>query len=410
MYYTMYFPLDEYHERWARVEAEMVRRGFQHAIVWGRGAGTYEAHGDLLYLTNFYSVNTGATFMPSSGMTGTGFAAALLSVGQPPELIIDTNYYSEEFLATDRIVYQERQVEYNIPALVAATLNARVPGERVAMVGESVLPVMYARIVERLCPGIEFVEQDDLVLAVRLHKSARELDCYREAGQIATAAMTKQLEAARKPGTKQTEVAAAGIAELIRLGGVQHAAPVSSGNGDSRLGEDPLTGSARDIEIRDGDLVRTWLYGPMWQGYWLDPGRTIVAGRSSARQREAISAVNGLVQTMFETFRPGTTLSEIATVASTLRDDIGFGTDFEFIPPVAGHGLGLYWEPPNLWATTQLLEDSLNKGDEALWEGQVISVEYFLKVDGVGSIGVEQNLIVHADGNELLTPIDLEWW
>jgi hypothetical protein len=28
----------------------------------------------------------------------------------------------------------------------------------------------------------------------------------------------------------------------------------------------------------------------------------------------------------------------------------------------------------------------------------------------VGSVGIEQNIIVHADGTELLTPVPLEWW
>jgi Xaa-Pro aminopeptidase len=47
-----------------------------------------------------------------------------------------------------------------------------------------------------------------LVESVRRHKSPRELDCVREGGEIVTAALTKQIEAAIRGGT-QAEIAAA---------------------------------------------------------------------------------------------------------------------------------------------------------------------------------------------------------
>ena len=49
-----YFSLDEYRRRWAAVEAEMARRGYQVALVWGKSAFTYERSMDVLYLTNFF--------------------------------------------------------------------------------------------------------------------------------------------------------------------------------------------------------------------------------------------------------------------------------------------------------------------------------------------------------------------
>jgi hypothetical protein len=39
-----------------------------------------------------------------------------------------------------------------------------------------------------------------------------------------------------------------------------------------------------------------------------------------------------------------------------------------------------------------------------------MGVETFLSHQDVGTVGVEQNVIVRADGNELLTPVPLEWW
>jgi hypothetical protein len=39
-----------------------------------------------------------------------------------------------------------------------------------------------------------------------------------------------------------------------------------------------------------------------------------------------------------------------------------------------------------------------------------MGVETFLSDPEVGSVGVEQNIIVRDGGNELLTPVELEWW
>ena len=54
-----YFPADEYHDRWRRVNARMAEAEFETAVVWGRSAGTYERCGDVLYLTNFYGTSSG---------------------------------------------------------------------------------------------------------------------------------------------------------------------------------------------------------------------------------------------------------------------------------------------------------------------------------------------------------------
>jgi hypothetical protein len=39
-----------------------------------------------------------------------------------------------------------------------------------------------------------------------------------------------------------------------------------------------------------------------------------------------------------------------------------------------------------------------------------MGVEVFLSRPDIGGVGVEQNIIVRGEGNELLTPVPLEWW
>ena len=56
---SRYFAVEEFVARKRRVLAEMEKRGCATAVIFGRGAGTHEHHGDLLYLTNYYSSASG---------------------------------------------------------------------------------------------------------------------------------------------------------------------------------------------------------------------------------------------------------------------------------------------------------------------------------------------------------------
>ena len=54
-----YFPREEYEARWAAVHAVMAGKGYDGAVIWGRSGGTYERHGDIVYLLNYYSNQSG---------------------------------------------------------------------------------------------------------------------------------------------------------------------------------------------------------------------------------------------------------------------------------------------------------------------------------------------------------------
>lgn len=401
---ALYFPQEEYEARWRRVSDEMVAEGFDVALVWSRSAGGYEKFADVFYLTHYYSNQSGQA--DEDAWLGVGFAALILERGQVPELIADLTEFPPEQVATDRIV---RSDEPNRVRLVAEAMRARGLAEgRVALVGDGFLPWRYARILEEELPGVEWVPADELVEAVRRHKSPRELDCFRKGGEIATAALTKQLEAAVRGGT-QADIAAAGAYELLRRGGNFHMIPVASGTGRDleAFTNEPLTAFDVRIAVRPGDLVRTWIYGPVWQGYWLDPGRTVVAGgKPSGEQRRWIRAANEVVMKLIEEIRPGRSVREVAELGARLRRETGRVDDATAETfPLLGHGNGLFWERPTIW-----LDPKQNEERWTFWEGQTMGVETFLSHPDVGSVGLEQNIIVHEGGNELLTPVALEWW
>ena len=59
-----------------------------------------------------------------------------------------------------------------------------------------------------------------------------------------------------------------------------------------RLERNPLTGLGDDAP-NDGDFVCAWIDG-IFEGYWLDPGRTAVAGRNPALGAEGDCRSDGV--------------------------------------------------------------------------------------------------------------------
>jgi Xaa-Pro aminopeptidase len=217
--------------------------------------------------------------------------------------------------------------------------------------------------------------------------------------------MDVMMETAIRGGVTQADVAAAGTAELMRRGGIPHMVPVSSGPTLFRHCGDPLLGFSPSVRLEDGDMVRMWMYGPVWQGYWSDPGRTVVVGgRPTARQRELVDRANDIVTELMGEIKPGRRVIDVARRGNELRAATGTEEDQPGkMWPIYGHGVGLFWEDPWLLADTT--------DEEAVFHaGQTYSTEVFLHWSDVGSAGVEQNFIVWDDGNELLTTSDLAVW
>ena len=391
---TRYFSKDEYEARWDRVHAELRSRGHDAAVVWGRAAGCHDHCGDVLYLANHYAHSAG---YDSPLYKARSFAAVLLRDGEMPQLHTDEPEPRKDLLAIDDVEWH-----YDPIAGVAEALNRRKFRGRVALVGTELLPVKYMRQLEGYCPQIEWIPEDDLVQVARRYKSSAEQDCYRTAGEIATRALNRLLEGLVL-GRPEAEAAADASHEVIRSGGRVN---VSASHGDTigYLCRNPLTGYSQDAP-KPGDMLHGFLSGPIYQGYWLDPGRTAVAGRRpSSEQRNLVESCASIVDDVIAAIRPGVHVMEVARLGDTLTN--AFGSDPDPTSeafPFYGHGVGLFFERPRIG--TRLCSD------EDLFEADMVfGVEAFLSRRGVGTAAIEQNLIVHSNGNELLTTSPMFWW
>ncbi len=396
-----YFPLEEYHARWEKLSAEMEASGYDIAVVWGRTAGNFERAMEILWLTNFNSTHSGLEpDSPGSKIwQAFGYSCAIVRRGQEPILVGDEPEPLKHILAVDNYTWSRNTIETAAKVLLEQQREGRV-----AFVGSDCLPVKYADQFRALTPGIEYVFDDDLIRKCRLIKSPRELDCYREGGDIATSALNRLMDGLCS-GKSAAEASADAAHEIVRRGGIHHRIPTNWGETMLTATErSPMYGICQEAPER-GDLVWGMIYGPLHQGYWHDPGRTAVVGRKpTAAQRALLEDSYSVIEAMLDMTRPGTKVADIALEAERVKATLSKDDDYKDMGwPHQGHGNGMSWEPP-------FLNAELCTDEDVLKPGMVLGYETFLTRKGVGAADWEENLIVTEDGYELICKSPVFWF
>ncbi len=393
-----FFAREEYEARWAAVEAEMRRRQLEAAVVFGRSGGTNDRCGDVLYLTNFFSTASGQGY-DSPIFEGRSFNSVLLRAGEIPELHADEPGLRAELIATDRIVSSNTPFRDIARAVEAAGVDGPV-----GLVGSDVVPLRYWNAMREEAPGIDWSIEDDLVLSVRRVKSAAERDALRIAGATASRALSRFVEGLVM-GRSETEAASEAAREVVRSGGTIHMLPCCHGDLINQFVANPIAAYTFDAP-KEGDLVRAWVYGPMFEGYYQDPGRTTVCGRRprSAEQKEMVETGARIVEAVMEQIRPGARVMDVARHGLELSRQYGAESNQMAEKwPHFGHGLGLFFEKPYLGV-------EMCGADDVFEEGMALGVEAFFGLPGLGSAGFEQNMLVVEDGIELLSTTPMLWW
>ena len=391
------FSAAEYESRWKKVEMEMSARGIETAVIWGRTASTFDRAADVIYLTNYFSTKVGQGF-DSGKFSARAYCAVLFRIGFEPVLIADDPDVRKEVVAVS-----DFRVADNPVATLVDTLNSFGISGKVGFVGSDFFPVKYWNELQKIAPNLNWEICDDLVRARRLIKSEEEQEVIRIAGQIASPAMTRMMKALL---SGKTEAEAAGLAahDIVLAGGVIDKIQVSHGDTIGFTCGDPLTGY-RKVAPKSGDLFRAFLIGPMYQGYYLDPGRTAVCGnKPNSDQIDILEACDNIISSMAASIKPGVSFEDAAKVGDKMVSDFGPDADpaaEKF--PFFGHPHGLYFEGPPYIST--VLEHKNAKFET----GMLIGLEAFLARKGVGNVGFEQNYLVNENGLELITTTPTLW-
>ncbi|MGD8191501.1 M24 family metallopeptidase [Brevibacillus ginsengisoli] len=232
----------------------------------------------------------------------------------------------------------------------------------------------------------EMIPVSGLVEKLRMIKTPDELDKLRTAAQIADAAFTHIIGWMR-PGVKEWEVsneleafmrnqgASSSAFDTIVASGVRSALP---------------HGVASEKQLEQGDMI-TLDFGAVYQGYRSDITRTVALGDPHPKLREIYGIVLEALKKGIDGIKPGITGREADALSRDYIDAHGYGENFG---TGLGHGVGLdiHEEPFLSKSCVKVIE-----------QGMVITVEPGIYVPGLGGVRIEDDILVTANGNELLT-------
>jgi len=132
-------------------------------------------------------------------------------------------------------------------------------------------------------------------------------------------------------------------------------------------------------------------FGGKIEGYPADITRTVCLGSPSDEMRKIYDTVLAANQAGIAAAKPGVACGEVDKAARDVIEAAGYG---EYFIHRTGHGLGLEGhENPQIAAGVT----------DVLQTGMVFTVEPGIYVPGLGGVRIEDNVVVTADGVDVLT-------
>lgn len=242
-------------------------------------------------------------------------------------------------------------------------------------------------------PPPALVPTERIVEGARIVKDAKEIEALREGGRRLSAIAGRLAEWAR-PGRTELDVAA-DIESAMREAGFSRPAfeTIVAGGPNSALPH--ARPGRRRLEIGDATVLD---FGGVYAGYSVDLTRTVQLGAASEPLQRLYRAVAEAQVAAIEAVRPGIAASAIDAAARNvlarhgLAEAFGHGT---------GHGLGLevHEEP-------RIARPSAHRPDTVVEPGMVFTIEPGAYVPGLGGVRIEDDVLVTADGCEILTRSD----
>jgi Xaa-Pro aminopeptidase len=371
------FPREEYVARVARVQAEMARQGLDGLVL--------TAGPNLTYLSGYPSPVRAAARPFILVLPQAGDPILIVHTGRELEAqgyswIADIRTYSR---------LSHAPLEEMTQALQDTGLQAGRVGAELGAEMSLDIPVEDFLHLQRLMPGVEFVDAGNVLWPVRYRKSEAEIAYIRRACEITTNAYASMFAQARE-GLREVDMATAMAEATLAAGGSNPWSIITCGLGSYDLAS--KLPSSRRLEA--GDFF--WMdAGCAVGGYCSDFGRAGVVGGPTQEQRDAQARIHEITMLGVEMIRPGITTGDIARCcnAALARIDFPITTSISGLASRIGHGLGL--------VTTEL--PHVAEDDETVLEaGMVLTLEPGVGTT-FGTFHVEENVVVTETGYEFLS-------
>lgn len=231
----------------------------------------------------------------------------------------------------------------------------------------------------------EWRDGSECLRTLRRTKGGREIGFIRKACDIASEAFLDSLNHV-KAGITELEYQALLNYKINNLGGETASGMIVASGVRSALPH----GRATDKPIMGGEWV-TVDFSALWRGYFSDITRNFSMGEPEGKAMEYHELLCDAHRQAAAMLRPGVLGRDVHNGAVAVLERSGIA---EYFTHGLGHGLGIeIHEAPSLSA----------KKNDVLAEGDVVTVEPGVYIDGWGGLRVEDDYVITSDGAERLT-------
>jgi Xaa-Pro aminopeptidase len=257
-------------------------------------------------------------------------------------------------------------------------------------IGVDIVELPVLRAFER--EGLHIEDGHSLMQDIRSIKTGDEIALLDHAAGLVDGAYD-ELYRFLRPGVRENDLVAL-VNKYLYENGSDEVEAVNSISGE-RCSPHPHVFS--DRFIRPGDTAYFDIIHA-FNGYHTCYYRTINVGGSNAKQREAYSRAREFMDNAIAEIRPGATSADVVRHFPAAQE-FGFSSEEEAFGLQYCHGIGLSnWEKP-LMSRFHSFEHPIQ-----LVEGMVFAIEtYWPTPDGSAAARIEEEVVVTADGCQLLT-------
>lgn len=398
-------PRAEYPQRRERARRAAEEAGLDGLVVWSMGGSTLDRYSNVFWLTNHYDAGN---VYPDVAPLFTGFGQAVLVVPVKGESILIVNQpdWRDDLVENDRVWVRRDLYGGAVEAIRAAGLEQANLG----LTDEERMSATALRALEAGLPEAGFGRADDLLLNMRKIKSPAEIELMRYSSAV-SAEMMNAMFSQVAIGKTDGDIAAAGLDIAARIGAVAYDLAMSSGPDNGHLWWSRMPSWDWRRPYEKGDIVHPDVYGAV-DGYFFDFVRTIiVGGEPTPAQEEVLEAAIACIHAACAAAVPGAKCSDLWDIsqaelvrrgvvdraATSPEDGALTADDVES----AGHGIGAGWEPPTLTPYD----------DTRLAAGMTLAVERYVTRAGVGTVRIEETVLVTDNGPEIMTAgCPVRWW
>ena len=338
-------PPAEFPRRWKLVQDVMGELDLSFLLAYADDRATFGA-AHARWLADFpVHFEPACVFMPLSGepmlLCGPESDQYALLVGRIPQVRVlqEFTHPNEDYPFAK--IRSLAEVVASSGAAAALTGGARV---RAGIAGRGLVSADFWSALQRALPGVEWVDMENEMCALRARKTPAELAVIRRAYQIAEAGLRAGVDAI-KVGVTERSIAAAVDAAMRAQGAEGTGIDTIAASGPNTR---PILARSTFRRIQSDDLALLTV-APRYEGYHAAIGRPVLVGSPGRVVREAVEVAWRAQEACFAALRPGVEGRLVEAEGRRVVDAAGLGQFFlysglhsvgviEFEPPIFGPG------------------------------------------------------------------------